>query len=147
MSCVIWKWSGSRSVVSYSLQSHGLYSPWTSPARILEWVAFPSPGELPNPGIEPRSPALQADSLPAEPQGKPNIFWPLISNLHEIIVSNQCFTIKLLFWPIKNKTKLHYGDISRSINLATSHLYVIYQTERKKIVHPNFYLFKRDLIQ
>ena len=38
--------------------------------RILEWVAFPSPGDLSNPGIEPRSPALQADSLPAEPQGK-----------------------------------------------------------------------------
>ena len=32
---------------------------------------FPSPGALPNPGIEPRSPALQADSLPAEPPGKP----------------------------------------------------------------------------
>ena len=34
---------------------------------------FPSPGDLPNPGIEPRSPALQlqVDSLPAEPQGKP----------------------------------------------------------------------------
>ena len=31
---------------------------------------FPSPGDLPNPGIEPTSPALQADSLPAEPQGK-----------------------------------------------------------------------------
>ena len=34
-------------------------------ARILEWVPFPSPGDLPNPGIKPRSPALQADSLPA----------------------------------------------------------------------------------
>ena len=32
---------------------------------------FPSPGDLPNPGIEPRSPALQVDSLPAGPQGKP----------------------------------------------------------------------------
>ena len=32
---------------------------------------FPSPGHLPHPGIEPRSPALQADSVPAEPQGKP----------------------------------------------------------------------------
>ena len=31
----------------------------------------PPPGDLPNPGIEPRSPILQADSLPAEPQGKP----------------------------------------------------------------------------
>ena len=32
---------------------------------------FPSPGDLPNPGIKPRSPTLQADSLPAEPLGKP----------------------------------------------------------------------------
>ena len=35
-------------------------------ARILEWVAFPFSGHLRNPGIKPRSPALQADSLPAE---------------------------------------------------------------------------------
>ena len=40
-------------------------------ARILEWVAVPSSRDLSNPGIEPRSPALQLDSLPAEPQGKP----------------------------------------------------------------------------
>ena len=40
-------------------------------ARILEWVPFPSPGDLPDPGIEPRSPALQADTLPPEPRGKP----------------------------------------------------------------------------
>ena len=39
-------------------------------ARILEWVTFPSPGDLPNPGIELRSPTLQADSLSDEPQGK-----------------------------------------------------------------------------
>ena len=32
---------------------------------------FPSPGDLPNPGIELKSHALQADSLPAVPQGKP----------------------------------------------------------------------------
>ena len=32
---------------------------------------FPSPGDLPNPGMEPRSLVLQVDSLPAEPQGKP----------------------------------------------------------------------------
>ena len=30
-------------------------------------MLFPSPGSLPNPGIEPGSPALQADSLPSEP--------------------------------------------------------------------------------
>ena len=40
--------------------------------RILEWVApILSPGDLPNPGIEPGSPALQVDSLPAELPGKP----------------------------------------------------------------------------
>ena len=40
-------------------------------ARILEWGAFPSPGDLPNPGIKPGGLILQVDSLPAEPQGKP----------------------------------------------------------------------------
>ena len=34
------------------------------------WLPFPSPGDLPNPGIEPRAPTLQADSLPIEPPGK-----------------------------------------------------------------------------
>ena len=42
-------------------------------ARILEWVAYPFSRDLPNPGIEPRSPALQVDSLPAELPGKPNL--------------------------------------------------------------------------
>jgi len=40
-------------------------------ARILERVPFPSPGDIPDPGIKPGSPALQADSLPAKTQGKP----------------------------------------------------------------------------
>ena len=40
-------------------------------ARILEWIAFPFSRDLPNSRIEPRSPTLQADSLPAEPPGKP----------------------------------------------------------------------------
>ena len=40
-------------------------------AIILEWVAVLSPGDLPNPEIKPRSPALQADSLPPKPPEKP----------------------------------------------------------------------------
>ena len=40
-------------------------------ARILEWVAFPFSGDLPNPGTEPRSPTLQAHSVPPGPPGKP----------------------------------------------------------------------------
>ena len=41
-------------------------------ARILEWIAIPfsRAGDLPNPGIEPRSPALQVDSLLVKPQEK-----------------------------------------------------------------------------
>ena len=39
-------------------------------ARILEWIAFHSPGVLPNPGIKPSSPALQADYLQTEGPGK-----------------------------------------------------------------------------
>ena len=38
--------------------------------RILEWVAMPFPGDLPDPGIEPGSPALLADSLLSESPGK-----------------------------------------------------------------------------
>ena len=41
-------------------------------AKILEWVTMPPPGDLPNPGTEPRSLTLQADSLPSESPGKPN---------------------------------------------------------------------------
>ena len=36
-------------------------------------LPFPSPEDLPHPGIEPRSPALQADALPPEPPGKPMV--------------------------------------------------------------------------
>ena len=39
------------------------------------------PGDLPNSGIKPRSPALQADSLPSEPPGKPHDFQDGFENL------------------------------------------------------------------
>ena len=58
-------------------------TPWTiayqSPrsmefSRQEYWSGLPfsSPGDLPDPGIEPGSPTLQADALPSEPLGKPN---------------------------------------------------------------------------
>ena len=56
--------SKSRSVMSDSLQPNGIVHVILQ-ARILEWIA--------NPGLDPRSPSLQADSLPAEPQGKPTV--------------------------------------------------------------------------
>ena len=48
---------------------------FTEFSRLEHWSGqpFPSPGDLPNPGIKPRSPTSQVDSLPAEPQGSPRI--------------------------------------------------------------------------
>ena len=46
----------------------GSSSPWDSPGKNTgNGLPFPSPGDLPDPGIKRRSPALQADSLPSEP--------------------------------------------------------------------------------
>ena len=53
-------------------------------ARILEWVPIPSPGDHPNPGIGPTSPALQAESLLLSHQGNPFL--------------NLCFLINLKMW-------------------------------------------------
>ena len=52
-------------------------------ARMLERIAFPFSRDLCNPGIEPRSPSLQADSSPSEPPGKPkNTGYGSLSLLH-----------------------------------------------------------------
>ena len=47
---------------------------WQSSYSDLDWseLPFPSPGDLSNPGIELRSPTLQADALTSEPPGKPS---------------------------------------------------------------------------
>ena len=46
-------------------------------------LPFPSPGDLPNPGIKPGSPSLQADALPSEPPGKTNPSWiPLAMHIY-----------------------------------------------------------------
>ena len=69
--CVCWSLSRVRLFVI----------PWTAAHQAPQSMEFsrqehwsglpiPSPKDLPNPGIEPRSPTLQADSLPSEPPGK-----------------------------------------------------------------------------
>ena len=71
------------SLYSRSVMSNSFVTPWTiaeqAPLSMgflrqeVSELPFPSPGDLPHPGIElafPVSPALQADSLPAEPPGK-----------------------------------------------------------------------------
>ena len=59
---------------------------------------FPSPGDLPNLGIEPFSPALQVDYLPAEPQGKPKNMGVDILSLVQRIFLNQELNQGLLHW-------------------------------------------------
>ena len=68
----------SRSVMSDSLQPHGPQASLSMEFFRQEyWRGLPSPppGDLPNPGIKPHSPALQADSLPLELPGKPQSAW------------------------------------------------------------------------
>ena len=63
-----------------------------SQARLLESVAMPflrgssQPGDLPNPGIKPGSPALQADSLPSEPPDKPSFTVVMVKLLNVDLV-------------------------------------------------------------
>ena len=78
---IAWKWK----VKVKSLSHVQLFAtPWTvahqAPpskgfSRHEYWSGspFPSPGDLPDPGIEPKSPTLQADALTSEPPGKPDI--------------------------------------------------------------------------
>ena len=66
---------------------------------------FPSPGDLPNPGIEPRSPALQMDSLPAEPQGKP------------FSTNSAWFNIMFLSPCIVRTSRIHYHTQGFLINI------------------------------
>ena len=61
-----------------TLQSHGLHGTHQVPLPMefsrqeyCSGLPFPSPGDLPNPGLEPKSPALQADSFSPETPGKP----------------------------------------------------------------------------
>ena len=52
--------------------------------RILEWLPFPSPGDLPGPGIKPVSPAWQVDSLPLNCLGNPHIIADTTCNVNSI---------------------------------------------------------------
>ena len=78
------------------LQPYGLYSlPGSSvhgilQARLLEWLPFPSPGYLPDPGIEPVSPALAGGFFTTEPPGKPKV---LISSAQFSSVAQSCPTL------------------------------------------------------
>ena len=62
-----------RDQTQASLNAGGFFTSWATREAQEYWSRqpIPSPGDLPDPGIKPRSPSTQVDSLPAEPPGKP----------------------------------------------------------------------------
>ena len=84
-----WKWKLFSHVrlfvTSWTIQSKEYSRP-----KYWSGQPFPFPGDLPNPGIKPRSPTLKTDSLPAEPQGKPkNIGVGSIFLLQQIFLTQE----------------------------------------------------------
>ena len=70
----VWLFATPWTVAYQAARSNGF-----SMQEYWSWLPFPSPGDLPDPGMEPRSPALQADTLPSEPPGKPQ---PYTTGVH-----------------------------------------------------------------
>ena len=60
---------------------------------------FPSPGDLPNPGIEPRFPALEADALTSEPPGKQET-WVQSLGWEDLLEKEMVTHISILAWKI-----------------------------------------------
>ena len=75
---------------------------------------FPSPGDLPNPGIKPRSPALRADSLPAEPQRESwNTEEDSLSLLQQIVLTQELNQILLHCWQILYQLSYQGSPLSK----------------------------------
>ena len=80
-------------------------------------LPFPLPGDLPNPGIEPGSPSLQADALPSEPPGK-NDSWAILKNI-KLDLKKYWKKDKVLKW---NKPEAHETASTDTALLKTHRL-------------------------
>ena len=69
-------------------------------ARILERVAFPSPGDLSNPRNELGHLALQADALPSQPPGKPMINLDSILKSRDITLLTKAHLVMTVVFPV-----------------------------------------------
>ena len=106
--------------VDYRLPSssvHGILQ-----ARILEWVAISFSGDLPDPGIEPRSPALQADALPSESPGKPVLYNQSVQSLSRVrLFATPCIAARQVSLSITNsRSSLKLTSIE--LVMPSSHL-------------------------
>ena len=97
-------------------------------------LLFPSPGDLPDPGIEPRSPTLQADTLTSELPGKPNFTCIGLYNLKSWLTW-QCQ------WKVDKKNTIHcyesisWGDIGNEVKNEKNLCSVNYCKKKKALVH------------
>ena len=76
MCCVLSCSVVSNSVIPWTVAHWAPLSMGFSRQEYWNGLPCPSPGDLPDPGIKTRSPALRVDSLPFEPPGKPMCIWP-----------------------------------------------------------------------
>ena len=74
---------------------HGIFQ-----ARVLEWVAISFSGDLPNQGIEPRCPPLQAYALPSEPPGKPMTNLDSILKSRYVTMPTKVCLVKPMVFPV-----------------------------------------------
>ena len=98
----------SGSVTPWTVARQALLSMGMLQARILEWVAISPPGDIPDPGIESWSPALQADSLRLSHQGNHQRVTPPAQ------ISGTPLT--LLVWPPAAEAGLVLEDSTRPGN-------------------------------
>ena len=99
--CRKWEWKSLSHVQLFA-------TPWTT--RSVEFSrpdywsgSFPSLGDLPKPGIKPRSPTLQVNSLPAEPPGKPKKTW-----VGSLCLLQQIFPTQELNWGLLHCRQIPY---------------------------------------
>ena len=97
-------------VVSDSLRPHGLSMEFSRP-EYWSGQFFPSPGEFPNPGIEPRSPTLQAESLSTELSGKPWVLPNCCPNGYTYLHSTNSSEVYVFFVCLFVLTSLPILDI------------------------------------
>ena len=101
---------------------HGILQP-----KILEWLPCPPPGDLPNPGIEPRPPTLHVDSLPSEPPGK-----PMNPGVGSLSLLQGVFLIQELSWCL-----LHCRQILYQLSYQGSLMYSIECVNKKHSLSTN----------
>ena len=140
-----------RSLVSrvWLLWPHGLYIACQAPlsmgsSRQEYWsgLPFPSPGDLPHPGIEPVSPALQVDSLPLSPGGKPvnsAIYCICLKYLRQrgwerVVYFLFEWTFSFLMWSIILRNKIRNVNCSERVEMLFYQATVLLIREKKKCV-------------